>query len=664
LKLRIWIVGLMIGTGAFAAESGAELFQRAVTQERAAGNLDQAIKLYQRVATEFASDRALAAKALVQEARCYEKLGQSKAVKLYEQVARDYKDQGGPLAAANARLAALRSGDRPAPLPATLSQRRLEFAHAPDRAHYAAMQTDGQRMVYKNQATGAVMVSDLSGANQRVVFKPQLWISTALPTSRDFSMVGMYQTTPDGSRTTYAVVKLDGTGYRDTGINSTCRPEWSWDNRYLLLCEGPVDPARKLLKYSVADGSVKEIGTATASSHVFSPDGRFIAYDGSAGIFVMPSEGGGSQLIANRQGGLIDWTPDGRYLAVSMDRDGAEGLWLLPVKDGKPNGDAVFVGSGSFGRFGRITASGAMIYFSTPPAGSYAEWIASLDADGQAGNWKPLVLSGSNPTPPHIRWSPDGKHLVYATTAAAGQSSWVVRIRNVATGDERQIFQSASPVYCVWAGQRPKLYCSEQSSPDKTDVVSVSTESGLTERLGSIAGSVQFYFMTADETGVYARSDVPSIALMRWDIASHQTTLLEQIPGLQSAPMGMMSPDARWIGRQQNGSLEIRPFAGGAWKSVGALVAPRQAAFSPDGNWLFYRDNDAGGNPALFRVPTAGGSQPERIGNFPSSSMAGTLYMGPDGRTLIAVVFSPAAYTSAELSMLENFEPKTQAGKQ
>jgi hypothetical protein len=71
MKLRILIAGLMIaGTAAWAAETGAELFQKALTQERAAGNLEEAIKLYQRVATEFASDRALAAKALVQEARC------------------------------------------------------------------------------------------------------------------------------------------------------------------------------------------------------------------------------------------------------------------------------------------------------------------------------------------------------------------------------------------------------------------------------------------------------------------------------------------------------------------------------------------------------------------------------------------------------------------
>src|SRR5215813_11037485 len=90
------------------AESGMELYQRAVTQERAAGNLEEAIKLYQRVAKEFASDRALAAKALVQAARCYEKLGQDKAIKLYEQVARDYGDQRESADAARLKLATLR----------------------------------------------------------------------------------------------------------------------------------------------------------------------------------------------------------------------------------------------------------------------------------------------------------------------------------------------------------------------------------------------------------------------------------------------------------------------------------------------------------------------------------------------------------------------------
>src|ERR1700722_1478303 len=126
MKLTVLVAELMVWAVALGADTGAELFQKAVTQERAAGNLEEAIKLYQRVATEFASDRALAAKALVQEARCYEKLGQDKATKLYEQVAHDYRDQAEPAARANSRLIVLRQAVRPAPS-TSMTLRRIEM---------------------------------------------------------------------------------------------------------------------------------------------------------------------------------------------------------------------------------------------------------------------------------------------------------------------------------------------------------------------------------------------------------------------------------------------------------------------------------------------------------------------------------------------------------
>ena len=145
MKLRILIAGVVFAAAALAADSGAELFQKAVTQERAAGNLEEAIKLYQRVAKEFAADRPLAAKALVQAARCYEKLGQDKAVKIYEQVARDYSDQRELAATATARLAVLRQGERTAE-PATMTQRKLEIPGASGHVY-----TDGQRALYPMQ---------------------------------------------------------------------------------------------------------------------------------------------------------------------------------------------------------------------------------------------------------------------------------------------------------------------------------------------------------------------------------------------------------------------------------------------------------------------------------------------------------------------------------
>src|SRR6516164_875546 len=75
--MKVTVLVLMSGLLAFAAESGMEMYQRAVTQERA-GHMDEAIKLYEKVAHDFASDRGLAAKALLQAARGYEKSGQEK----------------------------------------------------------------------------------------------------------------------------------------------------------------------------------------------------------------------------------------------------------------------------------------------------------------------------------------------------------------------------------------------------------------------------------------------------------------------------------------------------------------------------------------------------------------------------------------------------------
>src|SRR5581483_4831909 len=109
MKPRILLAGVMWGLVVLAAETGPELFQKAVTLEKANGNLGEAIKVYQRIAKEFYSDRALAAKALIQAAHCYELLGQSEqAVKFYEQVTLDFGDQRQPVDTARAKLALLR----------------------------------------------------------------------------------------------------------------------------------------------------------------------------------------------------------------------------------------------------------------------------------------------------------------------------------------------------------------------------------------------------------------------------------------------------------------------------------------------------------------------------------------------------------------------------
>jgi len=96
-------------TAVAAVPQGAlELYERALVQENAAGNLAAAIDLYKQVAKQAGGDRSLAAKALIRAAAAYEKLSQPEAAQLYAEVMRTYPEQREQVAVAQARLAVLR----------------------------------------------------------------------------------------------------------------------------------------------------------------------------------------------------------------------------------------------------------------------------------------------------------------------------------------------------------------------------------------------------------------------------------------------------------------------------------------------------------------------------------------------------------------------------
>src|SRR5262245_41687353 len=103
------LLAIVVALGACAmlsAQSPQELFNRALVQERAAGNLEQAIQLYQRVARESSNDRSLAVQALMGAARSFQKLGQTaQSRSLYQQVARMYPEQREQAAIAREALA-------------------------------------------------------------------------------------------------------------------------------------------------------------------------------------------------------------------------------------------------------------------------------------------------------------------------------------------------------------------------------------------------------------------------------------------------------------------------------------------------------------------------------------------------------------------------------
>ncbi len=104
----ICAVVMIVGFSMFAvAQKAPDLYEQALVQERAVGNLGKAIELFQEAAKEAGTDRELAAKALMGAARCYEKIGEANAVLLYQQVSQNYADQAAQASQARERLTAL-----------------------------------------------------------------------------------------------------------------------------------------------------------------------------------------------------------------------------------------------------------------------------------------------------------------------------------------------------------------------------------------------------------------------------------------------------------------------------------------------------------------------------------------------------------------------------
>jgi hypothetical protein len=114
---RTFLLGVlvtMLWAAPATAQQAPELYQRALVQEHAAGHLEDAIALYDEAARAAGEDRALAARALVRAAGCYEKLGHLKdALKMYADVMRTYPEQRADVSVAEKRVRVLQQQAAP-----------------------------------------------------------------------------------------------------------------------------------------------------------------------------------------------------------------------------------------------------------------------------------------------------------------------------------------------------------------------------------------------------------------------------------------------------------------------------------------------------------------------------------------------------------------------
>ncbi len=680
-------------------QSGHDLYQQALVKERAEGNLQEAIDLYERIARDFPDDHALAAKALVQMGQCYEKLGKAGARKAYERVVREYADQAEPLQVARARLAALTTPSR--------SETTVRKVWADSTTDVMGeVSPDGHSLSFVDWATGDLAIRELATGKIRRLTDKGSWED-----SPDFALYSRWS--PDGKQIAYdwyptsstrstnelRLVGLDGSQprvlYTGAERTSVLVADWSPDGREILVILHS-DPKRvqQLAAVSVTDGAIriiKDTDFRYPSDRVarFSPDGRFILYSGpsaetglSSDVFVLSRDGESDTRLVHHPSNdmTVGWSPDGRWILFVSDRTGTLDLWMLPVEDGRAAGEARLVKSGTGRIFSLGFDSGGRYYYGT---GSQVHDIFTVSLDPEAGRALSAPsrtverFQGLNDSPSYSR---DGAHMAYVS--ARGSVTTVrprfntLCIRELDTSEEREfrtdfrrlagpLFSTDGTTVFVAAWDRDKGMGIHQmdATTGAFSSVAEAEEGNLLSGHALSPDRKVLHYTGCDAEACWIRSrDLESQAEKEIYRGPREPLSIALAPdgtslAFVSLPLG--SVEAERV-------VRILPVDGGTPREIFRFTQHGQhwitLEFSADGESLFVpREVNPPADPpwTLLRVPLAGG-EPQDLGLRMAG--IGRVAAHPDGER---ITFSSKGFEEKddEVWVIEGFLPRTAAGR-
>ena len=164
----------------------------------------------------------------------------------------------------------------------------------------------------------------------------------------------------------------------------------------------------------------------------WSPDGRYVAYNGSQGIYRKATDGAAPEELLLRSHTLAvpkSWSPDGRYLIYAQinPATGAD-LFALPMDSlTTPAGSRADAGTEDQGQF---SPDGHWVAYTSNESGQSEIYVIPFPPS-ECGRW--VVSRGGGVMP---RWRRDGKGLFYISP---DQKMMAVDVSTDPT------FQSATP---------------------------------------------------------------------------------------------------------------------------------------------------------------------------------------------------------------------------
>ena len=194
--------------------------------------------------------------------------------------------------------------------------------------------------------------------------------------------------------------------------NSIQAPNWTPDGRYLVYnSEG------LLYRFDIETGKSEMINSGFATSnnndHVLSFDGKMIGISNHVAeennrsiIFTMPLEGGTPERItALGPSYLHGWSPDGKWLTYTAERNGDYDIYKIALKE--KNKEVRLTETPGLDDGSEYSPDGNYIYFNSARTGKMKLWRMKPDGSQQ----EQVTFDEYNDWFPHI--SPDGNWIVF-----------------------------------------------------------------------------------------------------------------------------------------------------------------------------------------------------------------------------------------------------------
>jgi TolB protein len=185
-------------------------------------------------------------------------------------------------------------------------------------------------------------------------------------------------------------------------------PNWTPDGKRLIMNRNG-----RIYSFDLASRTISDIDTGSMTrnnnDHALSFDGKTLGLSGGqpSTVWTVPVGGGAPTLVtAVGPSYLHGWSPDGKFLAFTGQRNNEFDVYLVPSTGGPEKRLTSAPGLDDGPEF---TPDGKWIYFNSARTGRMQVWRMRPDGRGQ----EQLTFDDFNNWFPHV--SPDGKLVVFVT---------------------------------------------------------------------------------------------------------------------------------------------------------------------------------------------------------------------------------------------------------